>query len=463
MHMSKESGQIETITSLAKRRGFVYQGSEIYDGLAGTYDYGPMGVLLKENIKTLWKKSMVFDHDNIVELDSAIMMHPKVWEASGHVGGFSDPLVECKTCQTRSRADHLLEDIGIPADEKMSDEEMNALFSEHAGKLKCPKCGQKDFTPVRSFNMLVSSNLGDFTGEGKNPIYLRGETAQGIYVNFKNVCDSTTVKVPFGIAQIGKAFRNEIKPRQFVFRMREFEQMEMQYFVHPDEAESAFELFKKERMRFYTDKLDINPERLRLKQHENLVFYARDAWDIEYKFDWGWKEIEGIHWRGDYDLTQHMEHSGKDLRYMDPHTDEKYLPHVIETSSGLDRTFFTVMAEHYREDSENTRVVLDLPRVLAPIKIAVSPLLRNKSELVEKAREVFSLIKPIFGHVMWDDHGNIGKRYRRQDEIGTPFCVVIDFDTLEDQSVTVRHRNSMEQERILVTDLVSYIKEGGIQ
>ncbi|MFT7557754.1 MAG: glycyl-tRNA synthetase [Planctomycetota bacterium] len=456
--MSKESAQIETIVSLAKRRGFVYPGSEIYDGLAGTYDYGPMGVLLKENIKSLWRKSMVFDHDNIVQLDSAIFMHPKVWEASGHVGGFADPLVECKVCNTRSRADHLLEEIEVTADEKMSDKDLNVLFDTHHDKLKCPSCGKKDFTPVRSFNMLVSSNLGDFTGSGEVPVYLRGETAQGIYVNFKNVLDSTTVKVPFGIAQIGKAFRNEIKPRQFVFRMREFEQMEMQYFVHPDQASVIFEEFKAERMEFYTGRLGIDPKRLRLKQHENLVFYARDAWDIEYQFAWGWKEIEGIHWRGDYDLTQHMEHSGKDLQYTDPYTNEKYLPHVIETSSGLDRTFFTVLAEHYREDAENERVVLDLLPALAPMKIAVSPLLRNKPELVEKAREIFNILKPVFGYVIWDDNGNIGKRYRRQDEIGTPFCVVIDFETLEDGAVTIRERSSMEQERVAIADLSEYLQ-----
>lgn len=464
--MSEENNNVmEKIVSLAKRRGFMYPGSEIYGGLAGTYDYGPLGTVLKENIKLLWRRSMTFDHENIVELDSAIFMHPKTWEASGHVGGFSDPLVEHKKTNKRFRVDHLLEDIGIIADEKMSVEEIQKLFDDNFEKLDLPKGERSDFSDVQKFNLLVKSNFGTTKEDvSENPVYLRGETAQGIFVNFKNVLDSTILKVPFGIAQIGKAFRNEIKPQQFVFRMREFEQMEMQYFVRPDDAEAAFEDFKNERMNYYVEKLGIPAEKLRFKQHENLVFYAKDAWDIEYYFDFGWKEIEGLHWRGDYDLKQHQEFSGAKLEYTDPYTNEKYLPHVIEASSGLDRVVFMVLENTYKEEEMDgeVRTLLSLPATLAPVKIAVSPLLKNKSELVDKAREVFGGLKQTFGHVMYDDNGNIGKRYRRQDEIGTPFCIVVDFETMEGDTadtVTVRNRDTGDQERVAISDLKQYIQE----
>jgi len=407
---------------------------------------------------------MVQEEENIVGLDSAIVTHPRVWEASGHVGGFSDPLVECKECGTRSRADHLLEAIDVVADEKMSTEEINTLFDAHREKLQCPKCGQKHFGEVRQFNMLVKTNVGNFSGDWtKEPTYLRGETAQGIYINFKNVLDSTRVKVPFGIAQIGKAFRNEIAPRQFIFRLRELTQMEMQMFVAPGDEMKVYEQWKQKRWRYYLD-LGFKEEHLKWHEHENLVFYAQAAWDIEYLFPFGFKELEGIHARGDYDLTQHQEFSGKDLTYLDPATNERYLPHVVEASVGLDRTFLAVLAEFYDEDElrGEPRTVLRLPRHLAPIKVAVFPLLKNKPELVAKAREVFEMLKKEM-RVEWDDNGNIGKRYRRQDEIGTPACVTIDFETLgeEDASlkdtVTVRNRDTGAQERVAITDLATHL------
>lgn len=459
--------QMDKIVSLAKRRGFIFPGSEIYGGLAGTFDYGPLGTVLKENIKSLWRRAMTFEHENIVELDSAIFMHPRVWEASGHVGGFSDPLVEHKKTNKRFRVDHLLEDIGIIADEKMTTEEIQKLFDDNFEKLALPKGERTDFSNVQKFNLLVKSNLGTTKEDvSEEPVYLRGETAQGIFVNFKNVLDSTILKIPFGIAQIGKAFRNEIKPQQFVFRMREFEQMEMQYFVKPGDAAATFEAFKEERMNYYIEKLAIPKEKLQFRQHENLVFYAKDAWDIEYHFDFGWKEIEGLHWRGDYDLSQHQEFSGVKLEYTDPFTGEKYMPNVIEASSGLDRVIFMLLENAYKEEEMDgeVRTLLSLPTSLAPVKLAVSPLLKNKPELVEKARGVFMMLKREFGHVMYDDNGNIGKRYRRQDEIGTPFCVTIDFDTLGQEkpelidTVTVRDRDTGTQERVMINELINYIK-----
>lgn len=454
--------KMEKIVSLSKRRGFVFQGSEIYGGFAGTYDYGPYGVELANNIKAAWWKAMVEHEDNIVGLDSAIMTHPKVWEASGHVGGFSDPMVECKECNTRSRADHLIEEVGAFADEKMTLEEVNKVFDDNRDKIKCPKCGQKNFSEVKFVNLLVLSNLGNFADDwAKNPTYLRGETCQGIYVNFKNVLDSSRVKIPFGIAQIGKAFRNEIAPRQYIFRLRELTQMEMQMFVKPGEDMVEYEKWREKRMQYYID-LGFKSENLRWHEHENLVFYAKAAWDIEYKFPIGFKELEGVHARGNYDLTQHQTFSGKDLTYLDPQTNERYLAHVVETSVGLDRTFLAVMSEFYDEDElgGETRVVMRFPKKLAPIKVAVFPLLKNRPELVEKARAVYDMIKKEM-RAEWDDNGNVGKRYRRQDEIGTPYCVTIDFDTLGEEkpefkdTVTVRHRDTGEQERVAIADLIS--------
>lgn len=453
-----ENTKMEKIVSLAKRRGFVFPSSEIYGGFIGVYDFGPYGVELANNLKNAWWRAMVQVEENIVGLDSSIFMHPRVWEASGHTSGFSDPLVECKECNTRSRADHLLEDVEVFADEKMTTEEINHLFDDHRDKIKCPKCGGQNFGPVNHFNLLVKSNLGNFSGDwSKEPAYLRGETCQGIYINFKQVLNTTRVKVPFGIAQIGKAFRNEISPRQYIFRKREFEQMEMQMFTSPEEEMKTYEVWRAKRWQYYLD-LGFKPDNLRWHEHENLVFYAKAAWDIEYNFPFGFKELEGIHARGDYDLTQHQQYSGQDMSYLDPYTGQKYIPHVVETSVGLDRTFLATLTEFYDEDDlgGEKRTVLRLPYQLAPIKAAVFPLLKNKPELVEKAREVFDAIKQSV-RAEWDDNGNIGKRYRRQDEIGTPYCVTIDFDTLNDQSVTVRHRDNGEQERVKIADLIGKI------
>ena len=449
---------MEKIVSLCKRRGFVFPSSEIYGGFAAVYDFGPYGVELAKNIREAWWKAMVYDHDNIVGLDSAIFMHPKVWEASGHTGGFSDPLAECKECHTRVRVDHLLEEAGIAADEKMTEEEIDKLFSEHKDKIVCPKCGKKNFTDVKNFNLLVQSNLGNFTGDwSKNPVYLRGETCQGIYVNFKNVLDSARVKVPFGIAQIGKAFRNEITARQFIFRKREFEQMEMQYFVRPEDAAGVYEEWREKRFQYYLD-LGLKKENLRWQEHEHLVFYAKAAWDIEYRFPFGFKELEGIHNRSDYDLTQHSKFSGADLAYRDPQTNEKFTPWIIETSVGLDRTFLAVMTDAYTEEevsNDDMRIVLKFPKKLAPVQVAVFPLLKNKPELVARARAIYDELKKSF-RCEFDDNGNVGKRYRRQDEIGTPYCVTVDFDSMERGDVTVRDRDTMKQERVSASELQKY-------
>jgi glycyl-tRNA synthetase len=449
---------LEKIVSLSKRRGFVFPSSEIYGGFAAVYDYGPYGVELANNIKKEWWKYMVQERTDIVGLDSAIFMHPKIWEASGHVGGFADPLTECKKCNSRIRADHLLENIGITADEKMTEEEINTLFEKSKDKLKCPSCGSKTFTKVKKFNLLVKSNLGNFTEDWtKEPIYLRGETCQGIYVNYKNVLDTSRVKIPFGIAQIGKAFRNEITARQFIFRTREFEQMEMQYFVTEEQVMSEYEKLKEYRYNFYTDILGYKKEDLKWHKHENLVFYAKEAFDIEFNYPFGFKELEGIHARGDYDLTQHTKYSGQDLTYTDPITQVKYMPHIIESSVGVGRTLLATLCSAYTEEilGEESRIVLKFPFNIAPIKIAVFPLLKNKPELQTKAHKIFKNLSTLYA-CEFDDNGNIGKRYRRQDEIGTPYCVTIDFESLEDESVTVRDRDTMKQERVKISDLEKY-------
>ena len=455
----EEQGVMEKIVSLCKRRGFVFPSSEIYGGFAAVYDYGPLGVELENNVKTAWWKEMVHEREDVVGLDSAIFMSPKIWEASGHVGGFSDPLTECKKCHSRLRVDHLLESIDVFADEKMSEEEVNKIFEEHKSKLKCSKCGAQDFTEVRSFNLLVQSNLGNFTGDWtKDPVYLRGETCQGIYVNFKNVVDSMHTKVPFGIAQIGKAFRNEITARQFIFRTREFEQMEMQYFVHPDDAKKYYDEWKERRMQFYIN-LGIRSENLQWHEHENLVFYATEAYDIEYKYAFGWKELEGVHARGDYDLSQHCKHSGQKLEYVDQVKNEKYIPHVVETSAGVARTVLAVLTDAYTEEDVegDTRVVLKLHPKLAPFKVAVLPL-SKKEELIEPARKIFKKLSKKYT-TDFDITQSIGKRYRRQDEIGTPYCITFDFDTLEDSAVTVRDRDTMKQDRVKIDELETYLQE----
>lgn len=455
--------KMEAIISLCKRRGFVFQGSEIYGGLAGVYDFGPRGVELLNNIKQSWWKANVYNKENYFGLDSGMFKHPRTWEASGHVGGFSDPLAECRKCNTRIRVDKELGSIGITADEKMSEQKINELFDQNRDKIKCPTCGEKNFSQVKSFNLLVKSNLGDFTSEGNEPVYLPGEACQGIYLNYKNIVNSMSPKIPFGVAQIGKAFRNEISPRNFLFRTREFEQADTQYFIKPNENKEPYEAIKKDRFDWYLS-LGIQENKLRFKQHDNLVFYAKDAWDIEYEFPSGFDEVEGIHDRTDYDLTQHQKFSGVDLNYVDQETGQKYIPWILETSMGLGRVFLAVLCDAYHEDEMDgeTRVVLKLKQELAPVLCAVSPLLKNKPELVAKAREIYSALKKEFGRVMWDDNSNIGKRYRRQDEIGTPFCITVDFETLEGDTkdtVTVRMRDDGSQKRVGISDLVAFIKE----
>ena len=463
----KDLNVMEKIVSLCKRRGFVFQGSEIYGGLAGVYDYGPHGVELLNNIKKAWWKANVYDKENYFGIDSGMFKHPKVWEASGHTSGFSDPLAECRECNTRIRVDKELEKIGVTADEKMSEAEINRLFDEQRKNIACPKCGQKNFSQVKAFNLLVKSNLGDFTSEGSDPVYLPGEACQGIYLNYKNIVDSMSPKLPFGIVQIGKAFRNEISPRNFLFRTRELEQADTQLFIKPNENKEAYEKVKQDRWDWYLS-IGIKEENLLWKQHENLVFYAKDAWDILYNFPaLGFDELEGIHDRTDYDLTQHMKFSGVDQRYTDPETGEKYIPWILETSVGLGRLFLAVISDAYHEEEMDggTRTVLKLHKDLAPYRVAVSPLLKNKPELVEKAREVFRMLKKEFGNVAWDDNGNIGKRYRRQDEIGTPACIVIDFETLGDETpalkdtVTVRDRDAGTQVRVHIAELVQHLTQ----
>ena len=455
---------MEKIVSLCKRRGFVFPGSEIYGGFAGTYDYGHYGVLLRKNVIETWQQVMR-DHDNIAFIESSIFTAPRVWEASGHTTGFSDPLVSCKKCRTNHRADHLLEAVGVKADEKMSEAQINKLFDENRDKLKCSVCEKKDFGSVRAKKLLATSTLGMFA-EDDQEVYLRAETAQGIYINYKNILDAGPFSIPFGIAQVGKVFRNEISPRQFLFRKREFEQMEMQYFVHPRDAKDFYEKWKEERMTYYS-KLGIKKEKLRWKRHDNLVFYAKDAWDIQYEFPFGWDELEGVHYRGDYDLNQHQKYSGVDMSAYDEETKTHFIPHVVETSVGVDRTILMLLANAYDEDEMGgeKRVVLRFAPNVAPIKAAVFPLLRNKPQLVEKAREIFRALKKMFGNIIFDDNGNIGKRYRRQDEIGTPFCITIDFDSLENPpaggDVTIRDRDSGKQERVKIEELQNYLKKHG--
>lgn len=457
----KNEERFSSIVSLCKRRGFVFPSSEIYDGFTAIYDYGPYGVELINNIKKIWWKEMIQLRDDVVGLDSAIFMSPKVWEASGHVSGFSDPLTECKKCHARLRLDSLLEDAGVFADEKMSEDEINKIFQENKEKISCPNCKAQDFTAAKSFNLLVQSNLGSFTGDwSKEPVYLRGETCQGIYVNYKNIMDSSRVKIPFGVAQIGKAFRNEITARQFIFRTREFEQMEMQYFIKPGDDEKYFAEWRERRFNFYL-KLGFAPENLRWHKHENLVFYAKEAYDIEFKYPFGFKEMEGIHARSDYDLKQHSKFSGKDLNYLDPQTGDKFTPHVVETSAGVGRVFLAALSNAYREEKiseKDSRIVLQLSPILAPIKVAVFPLLKNRPELVAKAREIYDELKK-YWRCEFDDNGNIGKRYRRQDEIGTPYCLTVDFDTLETGEITLRDRDTMKQEKFLLPDLIKYLRE----
>lgn len=430
--MNKQTS-LEDIVSLCKRRGFIFQGSEVYGGLSGTWDYGPLGVQLKRNIMALWWKMFVEDRDDMHGVDAAILMNQKVWQASGHVDTFTDPLVECSNCKGRFRAD------------KLDDPS------------RCPNCGQKDtFGEARAFNMMFKTNVGPVDDEASIS-YLRPETAQGIFTNFKNVVDTFYPDLPFGVGQQGKAFRNEISPRDFIFRSREFEQMEIEYFVHPDKWEESFEAWRKAVWE-WCEALGLPKESVHELEvpEDDRAHYSKRTIDFEFDFPIGREELLGLAYRTDFDLGNIQRVSGKSMEYTIKGTNDKFVPHVIEPSFGLERAIMAVLSAAYTEDEVNgeKRVYLKLPEHLAPVKFAVSPLLKNKPELVEKAREVYSALKKKHGAVMWDDNGNIGKRYRRQDEIGTPYCVVIDFDTLEDGAVTVRNRDTTLQERRSIEDLI---------
>lgn len=446
---------MEKIVALCKRRGFIYPGSEIYGGLAGTWDYGPAGTELKRNLKDLWWKEMVQYRDDIVGVDAAIMMNPRAWEASGHVEAFTDPLVECKVCHKRFREDHFKEFLNS-AKYGGSVEPKKEYFDLFLCKDEKPHEWEQ-LTEPRVFNLLVEALIG--VTEPKQKVYLRGEITNGVHVNFKNVLDSTRVRLPFGIAQIGKAFRNEITPGNFTFRSREFEQMEIQYYIRPDEAEGLrwFEYWKQNRMDWYLS-LGMKKENLRFRDHEEKerAHYARMATDIEYNAPWGWQEFMGIHHRGDWDLKRHQEFSGQDLTYRDPQTGEEFITWDIETSAGVDRSLLFLLIDSYTE--EEGRVFLKLHPKLAPYKAAVFPLLANKPELIELARKIYEDLKKDL-MVSWDDRGNIGKRYAAQDEIGTPFCITVDFDSLHDDTVTVRNRDDAKQERVKIVDLKNYLLE----
>ncbi len=428
---------MDKIVSLCKRRGFIFQSSEIYGGLSGAYDYGPMGVQLKNNIRDFWWKEMTQIHDGIVGLDASILMHPRVWEASGHVSNFTDPMVDCKQCKSRFRADQI---------------DLNGA---------CPTCGTKEsFTEPRNFNLMFSTHIGADADSGST-IYLRPETAQGIYVDFKNIVQSSRVKIPFGIAQVGKSFRNEITTKNFIFRSCEFEQMEMQWFCKPGSDEQWFAYWKEQRMAFY-EKLGIKSSSLRWHQHgpDELAFYAKDAYDIQFLFPMGWQELEGVHNRTDYDLTQHQSFSGKEMNYLDPETNERYIPYVVETSAGLTRNVLMALSDAYEEqtlEGGDVRTVLHFHPRIAPVHVAVLPLVK-KDGIAEFASKLEKELREDFV-TFFDVSGAIGRRYRRMDEIGTPYCVTVDYDTLEDNTVTLRLRDSMEQVRVPITDLVSTINK----
>ena len=431
---------IDKIVSLCKRRGFIFQSSDIYGGFKAVYDYGPLGIALKNNISQIWWKAMTQIHENIVGLDSAILMHPKIWEASGHVGAFNDPLVDCRQCKARFRADELTLD-----------------RQPSLGEMNCPKCGTKgSLTEPRQFNLMFKTHIGPVQDDS-SIAYLRPETAQGIYVNYLLVQNAMRLKLPFGIAQVGKAFRNEIVARNFIFRTREFEQMEMQYFVKPGNDDRSLEEWKKERLAFYSE-LGIDTSNLRFKEHGDgeLAHYAKEAWDIEYNFPFGWSEIEGIHNRTDFDLKQHQEFSGKKMEYFDPQNNERFLPYIIETSAGLNRMMLAVLSDAYWEDTDNDRIVMKLDPKIAPVMAVVCPLVK-KDGLPEIGRKVMDILKPEF-KVVYDQQGSIGKRYYRQDEAGTPFGITIDHQSKEDQSVTLRHRDTQQQDRIEIDNLIGVIK-----
>jgi len=501
--MANQDDQFKKVVAHSKEYGFIFQSSEIYDGLAATYDYGPYGIELKKNIKEYWWKAMVQMHENIVGIDAAIFMHPKTWKASGHVDAFNDPMIDNKKSNKRYRADQLVEEyvekkvmkkaqkeidkakkrFGDDFDEEqykttnprvmgylekaktiitrlntsLTNEDLDdvkALIEEL--EIACPESGSKEWTDVRQFNLMFNTQLGTIAGEA-GKLYLRPETAQGIFVNFLNVQKTTRQKIPFGIAQIGKAFRNEIVARQFIFRMREFEQMEMQFFIRPGTQQKWYDYWKEVRMKWH--QALHSADKMRFHDHEKLAHYADAAADIEFEFPFGFRELEGIHSRTDFDLNQHQEMSGRKLQYFDPELNESYVPYVLETSIGLDRMFLATLSTALQDETvpdadgkDSTRVVLKLHPVLAPVKCAVLPLLKNKEELTTKAREIFDKIKFAF-NCQYDEKDAIGKRYRRQDAIGTPYCITIDFETLDDNMVTIRDRDTLKQERISIDQI----------
>ena len=448
---------MEDLVNYCKQYGFIFQGSEIYNGLANSWDFGPLGTLLKENIRNAWKQKFIQENKYNYGLDAAIIMNPKVWVASGHVASFADPLIDCKKCKARHRADKLIEDFtnGEVTADGWSNEEIEDYITKN--NIVCPVCGKMDFTPIRKFNLLFETSIG-VTDETKNTVYLRGETAQGIFTNFKNVERSMRAKVPFGIAQTGKAFRNEITPGNFIFRTREFEQMELEFFCKPNTDLEWFGYWKNYCMDFLRT-LGLTSEKLRMRDHakEELAFYSKATTDIEYQFPMGWGELWGIADRTDYDLGVHQEHSGEDLRYLDPETNEKYLPYVIEPSVGLERLVLAILSDAYCEEEigeNDSRVVLKINPALAPIKVNILPLVKKIHG--EKATEIYSeLCKKL--SCSYDESGSIGKRYRRADAIGTPFCVTIDDETINNNTVTIRNRDTMEQETINIKDLEDYI------
>jgi len=453
---------MDKVVSLAKRRGFVYPGSEIYGGLANTYDYGPMGAELMRNIKNAWWKYFVHGNEDIIGLDSNILMSPKVWEASGHTASFTDTLVDCKACQNRTRADHLIEDFFAEKDEEIKVEglgleEQKKLIEEN--KIKCPVCGEFNWTEPRNFNILFETHIGIIPGE-KSLAYLRGEIAQGMFVNFKNILDSMSPKLPFGLAQSGAAFRNEITLGRFIYRTLQFNLSEFEYFFDPeaDDWNSVYDKWRDAMWDWSTNILGLNPQKLRWREHtdDERSHYSRRTEDVEYEFPFGFKELYGLAYRTDFDLKNHMDKSGVDLRYTDPQTGRKFIPHTVEPTFGMDRSLLAILLDAYHEE-EDGKVTLRLKPTLAPYRAAVFPLLANKPDLIDKARGVFNKLQMDY-NVSWDSRGNIGKRYAAQDEIGTPFCITIDFDTLEDNTVTVRDRDSKKQERLAIDKLAEYLK-----
>jgi glycyl-tRNA synthetase len=445
---------MEKMVNLCKQYGFIFQGSEIYGGLANTWDYGPLGALLKNNLKDAWRKRFIQERKNSYEIDADILMHPRVWEASGHIDGFSDPLVDCKECKTRHRADNLIENSGSEIHpDTMNHEQMTNYIRDN--KVKCPKCGKSNFTDIREFNLMFQTYRG-VTSDSKSIIYLRPENAQGEYVNFLNVLRSMRAKLPFSIGQIGKAFRNEITPGNFIFRTIEFEQMEFQTFCKEGSDVELYEYFKEYAKKFYMD-LGIKEDNLRFHDHEKLAFYAKAACDIEYKFPFGWGEVNGTHNRTDYDLKRHQEYSGEKQEYLDPETNEKIIPYIVESTYGVGRSVLAFLFEAYEEETlpnGDTREVLHLHPFLAPYKVSIQPLIKKLHS--EAATELYNMVSKHF-MTSYDEAGNIGKRYRRQDVIGTPFCITVDDETINNGTVTIRDRDSMEQEVIKIDEIINYV------